>query len=106
MKPYITNNNILVTDSTLKFFKMVVFSVPYDGPKNLRRPFYGDIAKFLQHIICVATCSKKNKRKAAIKEGKKWSYSVPLPFELGRDKLPAAFKKKVNCRLLAHKSCW
>ncbi|EMF7826981.1 TPA: hypothetical protein ACJCXE_003060 [Yersinia enterocolitica] len=94
MKPYITNNNILVTGSTLKYFKKVVFSVPYDGPKNLRRPFYGDIAKFLQHIICVATCSKKNKRKAAIKEGKKWSYSVPLPFELGRDKLPAAFKKK------------
>lgn len=84
MEPYITNNNILVTDSNLKFFKMVVFSIPYDGPKNLRRPFYGDIAKFLQHIICVATCSKRNKRKAAIKEGKKWSYGNPPIFSRGQ----------------------
>ncbi|WP_145601355.1 hypothetical protein [Yersinia frederiksenii] len=94
MKPYLTNNNILVNDSTLDYFKEIVFSIPYDGPKNLKRPFYGDIAKFLQHIICVATCSKKNKKKAAIKADKKWSYSVPLPFELGTAKLPAAFNKQ------------
>ncbi|HEE9875774.1 TPA: hypothetical protein R8G32_004008 [Citrobacter braakii] len=94
MKPYITHNNILVTDSTLDYFKTVVFSVPYNGVPSLRRPFYRNIAVFLQHVICVATCSRKNKKKAKIKANKKWSYSVPVPFELGRDKLPGVFKKR------------
>lgn len=93
MKPYITHNNILVTDSTLDYFKTVVFSIPYNGMPSLRRPFYRNIAVFLQHVICVATCSRKNKKKAKIKANKKWSYSVPVPFELGRDKLPGVFKK-------------
>ncbi|MBB7653196.1 hypothetical protein HEM24_003565 [Escherichia coli] len=93
MKPYITHNNILVTDSTLDYFKTVVFSVPYNGVPSLRRPFYRNIAVFLQHVICVATCSRKNKKKAKIKANKKWSYSVPVPFELGREKLPGVFKK-------------
>src|SRR5690606_10910093 len=50
-------------------------------------------AVFLQHVICVSTCSRKNEKKAKIKANKKWSYSVPVPFELGRDKLPGVFKK-------------
>jgi len=93
MKPYITHNNILVTDSTLDYFKTIVFSIPYNGGSSLRRPFYRNIAVFLQHVICVATCSCKNRKKAKIKANKKWSYSVPVPFELGRDKLPGVFKK-------------
>ncbi len=93
MKPYITHNNILVTDSTLDYFKEVVFSIPYHGVPSLRRPFYRHIAVFLQHVICVATCSRKNRKKAKIKANKKWSYSVPVPFELGRAKLPGVFKK-------------
>lgn len=93
MKPYITHNNILVTDSTLDYFKEVVFSIPYNGVPSLKRPFYRNIAVFLQHIICVATCSRKNKKKAKIKANKKWSYSVPVPFELGRKKLSGVFKK-------------
>ncbi|MDC7861284.1 hypothetical protein [Pantoea ananatis] len=93
MKPYITYNNILVTDSTLDYFKEVIFSIPYNGVQSLRRPFYRNIAVFLQHVICVATCSRKNRKKANIKANKKWSYSVPVPFELGRAKLPGVFKK-------------
>lgn len=93
MKPYITHNNILVTDSTLNYFKTVVFSIHYNGVPSLKRPFYRNIAVFLQHVICVATCSRKNRKKAKIKANKKWSYSVPVPFELGRAKLPGVFKK-------------
>ena len=93
MKPYITHNNILVTDSTLDYFKEVIFSIPYNGVQSLRRPFYRNIAVFLQHVICVATCSRKNKKKAKIQANKKWSYSVPVPFELGREELPGVFKK-------------
>ena len=93
MKPYITHNNILVTDSTLDYFKSVVFSITYNGVPSLRRPFYRNIAVFLQHVICVSTCSRKNKKRAKIKANKKWSYSVPVPFELGREKLPGVFKK-------------
>jgi len=93
MKPYITHDNVLVTNSTLDYFKKVVFSVPYNGAPSLKRPFYRNIAVFLQHVICVATCSRKNRRKAKIKANNKWSYSVPVPFELGREKLPGVFKK-------------
>ncbi|WKZ93959.1 hypothetical protein P0E69_08830 [Chimaeribacter arupi] len=93
MKPYITYNNILVTDLTLNYFKTVVFSLPYHGVPSLKRPFYRDIAVFLQHVICVATCSRKNRKKAKIKADKKWSYSVPISFKLGRAKLPGVFKK-------------
>jgi len=93
MKPYITHNNILVTDSTLDYFKEVVFSIPYNGVPSLRRPFFRNVAVFLQHVICVSTCSRKNKKKAKIKANKKWSYSVPVPFELGRAELPGVFKK-------------
>ncbi|HFT5242311.1 TPA: hypothetical protein ACGTP8_003130 [Yersinia enterocolitica] len=98
MKPYITHNNILVTDSTLDYFKKIIFSIPYNGVPSLRRPFYRNIAVFLQHVICVSTCSRKNRKKAKIQADKKWSYSVPVPFELGRDKLPGVFKKSgPNC---------
>ncbi|QHB31961.1 hypothetical protein F0T03_07190 [Yersinia canariae] len=98
MKPYITYNNILVTDSTLDYFKKIIFSIPYNGVPSLRRPFYRNIAVFLQHVICVSTCSRKNRKKAKIQADKKWSYSVPVPFELGRDKLPGVFKKSgPNC---------
>lgn len=93
MKPYITHDSILVTQSTLSYFKEFVFSIPYSGVPSLRRPFYRDIALFLQHVICVATCSRKNRKKAKIKADKKWSYSVPVPFVLGRKKLPGVFKK-------------
>ncbi|MEN4880435.1 hypothetical protein ABEI17_06875 [Pantoea agglomerans] len=93
MKPYITYNNILVTDSTLDYFKEVIFIIPYNGVPSLRRPFYRNNAVFLQHVICVATCSRKNRKKENIKANKKWSYSVPVPFELGRAKLPGVFKK-------------
>lgn len=93
MKKYITQNNILVTDSTLDCFKKIVFSIPYRGVPSLKRPFYRNIAVFLQHVICVATCSRKNKKKAKIKANKQWSYSVPVPFVLGRKKLPGVFKK-------------
>lgn len=93
MKPYITHNSILVTDSTLDYYKEIVFSIPYNGEPSLRRPFYRNIAVFLQHVICVATCSRKNRKKAKIQADKKWSYSVPVPFELGREKLPGVFKK-------------
>ncbi|PRI21082.1 MULTISPECIES: hypothetical protein [Pectobacterium] len=93
MKSYITHNNILVTDSTLDYFKKIIFSIPYNGVPSLRRPFYRNISVFLQHVICVATCSRKNRKKAKIQVGKKWSYSVPVPFELGREKLPGVFKK-------------
>ncbi|KMK82617.1 hypothetical protein [Pectobacterium brasiliense] len=93
MKPYITHNSILVTDSTLDYYKEIVFSIHYNGEPSLRRPFYRNIAVFLQHVICVATCSRKNRKKAKIQADKKWSYSVPVPFELGREKLPGVFKK-------------
>ncbi|MBQ4771401.1 hypothetical protein F9U44_07830 [Pectobacterium versatile] len=93
MKPYITHNNILVTDSTLDYFKKIVFSIPYNGVQSLRRPFYRNISVFIQHVICVATCSRKNRKKAKVQANKKWSYSVPVPFELGREKLPGVFKK-------------
>lgn len=63
------------------------------GVQSLRRPFYRNIEAFLQHVICVATCSRKNKNKAKVKANKKWSYSVPVSFELVRDKLPGVFKK-------------
>ncbi|MDP9705595.1 MULTISPECIES: hypothetical protein [Rahnella] len=93
MNSYITQNNILVTGSTLFYFKRIVFSIPYNGMPSLKRPFYRNISLFLQHVICVATCSRKNKKKAKIKANKQWSYSVPVPFVLGRKKLPGVFKK-------------
>ncbi len=71
MKPYITHNNTLVTDSTLDYFKKIIFSISYNGMHSLRRTFYRKIAVFLHHVICVATCSRKNRKNAKIKANKK-----------------------------------
>lgn len=93
MKAYCTEDNILVTETTLKAFKKIVFSVPFDNSvdQRLKPAYYRDIALFLQHIICSATVSKNTKKKARFKGNKKWSYSVPFPSELGKNKVPMVF---------------
>ncbi|WP_156292688.1 hypothetical protein [Serratia oryzae] len=93
MKPYLTHNNILVAEDTLKVFMKPISGIPFDGPKHLRRPFYGDIARFLEHLICCATVSRNTRKRARFKGNKTWTYSVPLPKDLGREKLPHVFKK-------------
>ncbi|MCT6519170.1 hypothetical protein GY03_17985 [Proteus vulgaris] len=93
MKAYCTEDNILVTETTLKAFKEIVFSVPFDNSvdQRLKPAYYRDIALFLQHIICSATVSKNTRKKARFKGNKKWSYSVPFPSELGKNKVPMVF---------------
>ncbi|MBC3382032.1 hypothetical protein H8I69_23230 [Serratia fonticola] len=94
MKAYLTKNNILVTLYTLEVFIKAVFNIPFYGPKHLRRPFYGDIARFLEHLICCATVSRNTRKKARFKGDKDWTYSVPLPAEtLGKRELPRVFKQ-------------
>jgi len=94
MKAYLTKNNILVTLYTLEIFIKAVFKIPFYGPKHLRRPYYGDIAKFLEHLICCATVSRNTCKKARFKGDKDWTYSVPLPAEtLGKRELPRVFKQ-------------
>ncbi|MFV8984667.1 hypothetical protein [Serratia fonticola] len=101
MKAYLTKNNILVTLYTLEVFKLAVFGISFDGPKHLRRPFYGDIARFLEHLICCATVSRNTCKKARFKGDKDWTYSVPLPAEtLGKPELPRVFKQQKD---LPHK---
>ncbi|WP_447878696.1 hypothetical protein [Serratia fonticola] len=94
MKAYLTKNNILVTLYTLEAFIKAVFNIPFYGPKHLRRPYYGDIARFLEHLICCATVSRNTRKKARFKGDKDWTYSVPLPAEtLGKPELPRVFKQ-------------
>ncbi|MFN3070387.1 hypothetical protein ACKWMY_20040 [Serratia sp. J2] len=94
MKAYLTRNNILVTLYTLEAFIKAVFNIPFYGPKHLRRPYYGDIARFLEHLICCATVSRNTRKKARSKGDKDWTYSVPLPAEtLGKPELPRVFKQ-------------
>ncbi|MBL5906129.1 hypothetical protein [Serratia fonticola] len=93
MKAYLTKNNVLVIEDTLTVFMRPIFGIPFYGPKHLRRPFYGDIARFLEHLICGATVSRNTRKKARFKGDKNWTYSVPLPKDLGREKLPHVFKK-------------
>ncbi|MDQ9127698.1 hypothetical protein RDT67_14810 [Serratia fonticola] len=93
MKAYHTKNNVLVTEDTLEVFKRAIASILFYGPKHLRRPFYGDIARFLEHLIYCATVSRNTRKKARFKGNKDWTYSVPLPKDLGREKLPHVFKK-------------
>ncbi|WP_196062034.1 MULTISPECIES: hypothetical protein [unclassified Serratia (in: enterobacteria)] len=94
MKAYLTKNNILVTLYTLEAFIKAVFNIPFYGPKHLRRPYYGDIARFLEHLICCSTVSRNTRKKARFKGDKDWTYSVPLPAEtLGKRELPRVFKQ-------------
>ncbi len=68
MKLYLTNNNILVTDSTLDYFKTIVFSISYNGVPSLKCPFYLNIAVFLSMLyvyqpIVVRTREKQRLRR-------------------------------------------
>lgn len=92
MKAYLTYDNVLVTERTPGKYKRFVFNIPYDGSKYLRRPFYGDVSRFLQHIICCATVSRNTRKKARFKGNKTWTYSVPLPETLGKSKLLLCLK--------------
>ncbi|HEF8771686.1 TPA: hypothetical protein RG734_000653 [Providencia stuartii] len=94
MKAYCTKDNILVTETTLVAFKAIVRSVPFDHTVDQRQKpkYYRDIALFLQHIICSATVSRNTKKKARSKGNKQWTYSVPFPFELGKETAPTVFK--------------
>lgn len=92
---YITKDNILVTEATVKVYKAIVLSVPFDNTVDQRHKpqYYSEIALFLQHIICSATVSKNTKKKARFKGDKKWTYSVPFSAELGKEKFPMIFKQ-------------
>lgn len=95
MKSYITENNILVTDQTLDVYKLMIFSIPIVNRKRLgdKRKYYSSIAYFLQHLICSATVSKNTRKRARFKGNKKWTYSVPFPYELGLEVAPEVFKQ-------------
>ncbi|MDN7221982.1 hypothetical protein [Providencia stuartii] len=95
MTAYITEDNILVTEATVEAYKAIVLSVPFDKTVDQRQKskYHRAIALFLQHIICSATVSKNTKKKARFKGNKKWTYSVPLPAELGKEKFPMIFKQ-------------
>lgn len=57
MKAYCTQNNILVTESTMNAFREAIFSVPFDDTCDGRcKPtWYMSIAIFLQHLIGVGS---------------------------------------------------
>ncbi|HHR6444592.1 TPA: hypothetical protein ACS773_001361 [Providencia alcalifaciens] len=95
MTAYITKDNILVTKATVEAYKAIVLSVPFDNTVDQRQKskYHRAIALFLQHIICSATVSKNTKKKARFKGNKKWTYSVPFPAELGKEKFPMIFKQ-------------
>lgn len=95
MTAYITKDNILVTEATVEAYKAIVLSVPFDKTVDQRQKskYHRAIALFLQHIICSATVSKNTKKKARFKGNKKWTYSVPFPAELGKEKFPMIFKQ-------------
>lgn len=94
MKPYCTKDNILVTEETLELFKKTVFSIPFDETASgyYKQRYYRSVALFLQHLICSATVSRNSKNKARFKGNKKWTYSVPFPYELGVKVCPEVFK--------------
>lgn len=95
MTAYITKDNILVTEATVEAYKAIVLSVPFDKTVDQRKKtqYNCEIALFLQHIICSATVSKNTKKKARFKGDKDWTYSVPFPAELGKEKFPMIFKQ-------------
>lgn len=94
MKPYCTKDNILVTEETLELFKKTVFSIPFDETASgyYKQRYYRSVTLFLQHLICSATVSQNSKNKARFKGNKKWTYSVPFPYELGVKVCPEVFK--------------
>ncbi|EPS9066830.1 hypothetical protein [Providencia stuartii] len=94
MKSYCTKDNILVTAKTLEYFKRTVFSIPFDKAANgyHKQRYYLSIALFIQHLICSATVSRNSKKKARFKGSKKWTYSVPFPYQLGEKICPEVFK--------------
>ncbi len=95
MKAYSTENNLKVTESTLNVFRHYVFSIPFDSKADQRlKPFYyKSIASFIEHLICSTTVSRGTKKKAKFKGDDEWTYSVPIPFDLGRTFAPAVFKR-------------
>ncbi len=95
MTAYITKDNILVTEATVEAYKAIVLSVPFDNTVDQRQKskYHREIALFLQHIICSATVSKNTKENARFKGDKEWTYSVPFPAELGKEKVPMVFKQ-------------
>lgn len=95
MTAYITKDSILVTEATMEAYKAIVLSVPFDNTVDQRQKskYHREIALFLQHIICSATVSKNTKENARFKGDKKWTYSVPFPAELGKEKVPMVFKQ-------------
>lgn len=95
MKAYCTKNNILVTESTLNKFKEFVFSILINkcGDGRSKQTYYTSIAIFLQHLICSATVSKNTKKRARFKGNKKWTYSVPFPYQLGNKHAAGVFKQ-------------
>lgn len=107
MTAYITKDNILVTEATVKAYKAIVQSVPFDKTVDQRykSQYHGEIAVFLQHIICSATVSKNTKKKARFKGNKKWTYSVPFSSELGKEKFPMIFKQSRDLGLVRALEC-
>ncbi|MEB7712766.1 hypothetical protein NGC32_08490 [Kluyvera cryocrescens] len=95
MKAYATKNNLKVTERTLSIFKRYIFSIPFDEDVDQRsKPyFYKSIASFLEHLICSATVSRGTKKKADFEGDDEWTYSIPFPYDLGRDIAPAVFKR-------------
>ncbi|MBJ8678816.1 hypothetical protein I5375_23385 [Citrobacter freundii] len=93
MKAYCTEKNILVTEKTLNIYKSFVFGIPIVNRKQFcdKRKYYLSIANFLQHLICSATVSKNTEKRARFKGNKKWTYSVPFPYELGIEVTPEVF---------------
>lgn len=94
MKSYCTKDNILVTAQTLACFKHTVFSIPFDKAANgyHKQRYYRSIALFIQHLICSTTVSRNSQKKAKFKGSKKWTYSVPFPYLLGKKVCPEVFK--------------
>lgn len=95
MKPYCTENNILVTTQTLDTYKSIVFGIGIMHRKQLcgKRQYYLSIAYFLQHLICSATVSRNTKKKARFKGDEYWTYSIPFPYELGIEVAPEVFRQ-------------
>ncbi|MGX2017121.1 hypothetical protein [Providencia huashanensis] len=104
---YITKDNILVTEATVEAYKAIVLSVPFDNTVDQRQKskYHREIALFLQHIICSATVSKNTKENARFKGDKKWTYSVPFPSELGKEKVPMIFKQSRDLGLKRALEC-
>lgn len=95
MKAYCTQNNILVTESTMNAFSEAIFSVPFDDACDGRcKPtWYMSIAIFLQHLICSATASRNTRKRSQFKGNRLWTCSVPFPYALGEKVAPAVFRR-------------